>query len=111
MIRRPPRSTLFPYTTLFRSRWSSPLPRGSELGRTSAPGTAEVNGQRGFTYQLDATDYRAAGRNDPVAGSQPAAGPRVFAAALAFRSEPWGDAGACRARLTYWAVPVQAGGV
>src|SRR2546430_8182826 len=23
MIRRPPRSTLFPYTTLFRSRWMS----------------------------------------------------------------------------------------
>src|SRR3712207_7865449 len=23
MIRRPPRSTLFPYTTLFRSRWGS----------------------------------------------------------------------------------------
>src|SRR6266511_5042346 len=32
MIRRPPRSTLFPYTTLFRSlrRWPRPLPgRGS----------------------------------------------------------------------------------
>src|SRR5687768_18286621 len=27
MIRRPPRSTLFPYTTLFRSRW--PSVRGS----------------------------------------------------------------------------------
>src|SRR3712207_7233638 len=27
MIRRPPRSTLFPYTTLFRSRTSSLLPR------------------------------------------------------------------------------------
>src|SRR5438105_11374694 len=29
MIRRPPRSTLFPYTTLFRSRWRgvSPSPR------------------------------------------------------------------------------------
>src|SRR5256885_7582967 len=26
MIRRPPRSTLFPYTTLFRSRWSVPPP-------------------------------------------------------------------------------------
>src|SRR5260221_5573580 len=28
MIRRPPRSTLFPYTTLFRSllQWSSPCP-------------------------------------------------------------------------------------
>src|SRR3989442_8326305 len=27
MIRRPPRSTLFPYTTLFRSRARSPRPR------------------------------------------------------------------------------------
>src|SRR5216684_8251072 len=30
MIRRPPRSTLFPYTTLFRSRrwpWAGPRPR------------------------------------------------------------------------------------
>src|SRR3712207_7350104 len=26
MIRRPPRSTLFPYTTLFRSRWQQCLP-------------------------------------------------------------------------------------
>src|SRR5256885_8546503 len=25
MIRRPPRSTLFPYTTLFRSRWNAGL--------------------------------------------------------------------------------------
>src|SRR3712207_8279149 len=29
MIRRPPRSTLFPYTTLFRSRW---VIRSSSLG-------------------------------------------------------------------------------
>src|SRR2546426_3171579 len=30
MIRRPPRSTLFPYTTLFRSPWTLPVspPRG-----------------------------------------------------------------------------------
>src|SRR2546430_12248394 len=28
MIRRPPRSTLFPYTTLFRSRWQ--VDRGNE---------------------------------------------------------------------------------
>src|SRR3712207_6883466 len=26
MIRRPPRSTLFPYTTLFRSAWASATP-------------------------------------------------------------------------------------
>src|SRR5256885_11517838 len=31
MIRRPPRSTLFPYTTLFRSRWAK------RPGTTSAP--------------------------------------------------------------------------
>src|SRR3712207_8709540 len=32
MIRRPPRSTLFPYTTLFRSRraWSGPWPQEQE---------------------------------------------------------------------------------
>src|SRR2546429_3226549 len=28
MIRRPPRSTLFPYTTLFRSRWVKAGPLG-----------------------------------------------------------------------------------
>src|SRR5256885_8096559 len=38
MIRRPPRSTLFPYTTLFRSRSWSFLRRTKGLGkRTSAP--------------------------------------------------------------------------
>src|SRR5260370_181447 len=35
MIRRPPRSTLFPYTTLFRSRWGKAAvqPRDSEETR------------------------------------------------------------------------------
>src|SRR3989442_6020731 len=41
MIRRPPRSTLFPYTTLFRSTSRSPapsqrLPRGSGLAAVPA---------------------------------------------------------------------------
>src|SRR3989441_8767330 len=31
MIRRPPRSTLFPYTTLFRSPWQRPAEPGDEL--------------------------------------------------------------------------------
>src|SRR3712207_8471544 len=35
MIRRPPRSTLFPYTTLFRSRHQG-LPRHSAAGRRHA---------------------------------------------------------------------------
>src|SRR5690349_24121877 len=34
MIRRPPRSTLFPYTTLFRSKWSLRL--ANRAGRLSA---------------------------------------------------------------------------
>src|SRR5688500_19071466 len=40
MIRRPPRSTLFPYTTLFRS-WAAalagPRPRSTRRGRASPP--------------------------------------------------------------------------
>src|SRR2546430_10965584 len=32
MIRRPPRSTLFPYTTLFRSSWDRESPEGSPGG-------------------------------------------------------------------------------
>src|SRR2546430_13547903 len=40
MIRRPPRSTLFPYTTLFRSKEVRRLfqNRGSPLGRGVTPG-------------------------------------------------------------------------
>src|SRR3712207_8390362 len=33
MIRRPPRSTRFPYTTLFRSIWLLPEPRDAVRGR------------------------------------------------------------------------------
>src|SRR6266702_5639489 len=39
MIRRPPRSTLFPYTTLFRS--------------TLPAGTAEVDVMKGFEYGVE----------------------------------------------------------
>src|SRR3712207_7828693 len=34
MIRRPPRSTLFPYTTLFRSRMGCPSPKDFVLSTT-----------------------------------------------------------------------------
>src|SRR3712207_7920264 len=43
MIRRPPRSTLFPYTTLFRSRsgsprgWAAGPVDGSAVGRVGRP--------------------------------------------------------------------------
>src|SRR2546428_4135946 len=38
MIRRPPRSTLFPYTTLFRSRRSRPAAGGGAGRGCAAPG-------------------------------------------------------------------------
>src|SRR3712207_7050497 len=40
MIRRPPRSTLFPYTTLFRSLERRPLQRAQGGARPSVPGIA-----------------------------------------------------------------------
>src|SRR5690348_17629703 len=38
MIRRPPRSTLFPYTTLFRSRLLPVVDLGTGIGCVLAPG-------------------------------------------------------------------------
>src|SRR3712207_7679478 len=55
MIRRPPRSTLFPYTALFRSRWPE---REREYMRRTGPTDEEILrnarvsrgwGERGFT--------------------------------------------------------------
>src|SRR2546422_2414649 len=42
MIRRPPRSTLFPYTTLFRSRFSQK--RSRPACRTTFPGCDSARG-------------------------------------------------------------------
>src|SRR5260370_20935089 len=43
MIRRPPRSTLFPYTTLFRSLWTSGGPSGAPAPGRSIRAEAMVN--------------------------------------------------------------------
>src|SRR2546430_3627960 len=50
MIRRPPRSTLFPYTTLFRSLGRRPSARDARLtGRTPAPASpARVRDDRAY---------------------------------------------------------------
>src|SRR3712207_7084230 len=52
MIRRPPRSTLFPYTTLFRSR-----PARSEDRRAEAA-HRQVEGRRGRSLARDDRDAR-----------------------------------------------------
>src|SRR3712207_7487196 len=46
MIRRPPRSTLFPYTTLFRSRRAYGLPGGRQ------PALGQNDDERGVAQQL-----------------------------------------------------------
>src|SRR5258708_15721520 len=58
MIRRPPRSTLFPYTTLFRSlaaieafrRMAARAPQGSEHEWTGAPFTGGAVGYWSYDY-------------------------------------------------------------
>src|SRR5256885_14422457 len=56
MIRRPPRSTLFPYTTLFRSRSETPLV-GTGMERPVAidSGVTVVNRRGGTVDSVDAS--------------------------------------------------------
>src|SRR2546430_10107252 len=56
MIRRPPRSTLFPYTTLFRSRRGGPDPDQRGLG--AALGTPRRRRSRGRLPGLDRKSTR-----------------------------------------------------
>src|SRR5256884_7361762 len=51
MIRRPPRSTLFPYTTLFRSLAEVPLVMQPLLPPSAAPGGA------GFTLTVNGVGF------------------------------------------------------
>src|SRR2546421_9508436 len=49
MIRRPPRSTLFPYTTLFRSRSASSGPYSRRMGFSRAKRTCSSSRDRKST--------------------------------------------------------------
>src|SRR3989449_959051 len=78
MIRRPPRSTLFPYTTLFRSLFPAaveadvvapPLPRARERERQSDPGAAGPDDPHDVGRQLSSAGAPASvprpGLGDP----------------------------------------------
>src|SRR5947207_7894645 len=52
MIRRPPRSTLFPYTTLFRSTFRSMAPSGSPIRRRSRANSPEFRRSEEHTSEL-----------------------------------------------------------
>src|SRR5258707_6154846 len=59
MIRRPPRSTLFPYTTLFRS----PAEVGNsflEVRVPISPMNARVDGEPHLVYELHITNFKSA---------------------------------------------------
>src|SRR5438105_11638743 len=85
MIRRPPRSTLFPYTTLFRSRCTSAAPRGGRgpgtaagsrgrSGRRSEEHTSELQSRVDLVCRLllekkkKKRNYRTVGRTAPIVG-------------------------------------------
>src|SRR5256885_12648420 len=46
MIRRPPRSTLFPYTTLFRSDWTSSSGASGRFGKRARSASSRVFSHR-----------------------------------------------------------------
>src|SRR5256884_9958756 len=82
MIRRPPRSTLFPYTTLFRS----PRPRVAARGPARSRGTGRRRGRYGTAARPDrcgnrcdgiGARYVGRGRAPAPPEGEPAVGRRV----------------------------------
>src|SRR3712207_7746312 len=67
MIRRPPRSTLFPYTTLFRSQ--RPLPPGQE--RRPAHGEAVPGIEAGEAEELDEAVHAVPDQDPGGVGADP----------------------------------------
>src|SRR2546425_8959431 len=57
MIRRPPRSTLFPYTTLFRSRREPLEQRGRGERGVAVPGIVSDGADHGFLHRLRSEEH------------------------------------------------------
>src|SRR5258708_26563898 len=66
MIRRPPRSTLFPYTTLFRSSTANATAAGLDGGT----GNDELINQDGITLQGVKADSNAVSVSLAIAGAK-----------------------------------------
>src|SRR2546427_12654071 len=69
MIRRPPRSTLFPYTTLFRSDAAGPDRPASRAGSGSAIQTPPAPAPRPFAPSLSAGPAERLGAKGRGAGA------------------------------------------
>src|SRR5438552_7341527 len=57
MIRRPPRSTLFPYTTLFRSHGYSQSSSLCRMRLSSRPGMTRIRRSEEHTSELQSPDH------------------------------------------------------
>src|SRR3712207_223873 len=70
MIRRPPRSTLFPYTTLFRSRCGERLARRRAVGLSRSASEEEVGLALGRLVGVRAVDHVLADLEGEVAADR-----------------------------------------
>src|SRR3989449_5711454 len=64
MIRRPPRSTLFPYTTLFRSRGGRGRAPDHSAAEAADPGAGAGRGRGGSAHQARQGRSRVRARQD-----------------------------------------------
>src|SRR3712207_8703694 len=65
MIRRPPRSTLFPYTTLFRSEYGGRLRRRAVLQREARPDIMPQRRRRPSVAAVSSRTLRHTWAHDP----------------------------------------------
>src|SRR5256885_6512209 len=71
MIRRPPRSTLFPYTTLFRSRFRWHVRRVLEVSAQSPPSGSAGAELKKSRRRFDNTDLLGHRDRDPLVERNP----------------------------------------
>src|SRR5256885_9561394 len=65
MIRRPPRSTLFPYTTLFRSRTESSVQRVTRLSTSTAGAFCSAKSSRNPLKSLNRSEEHTSELQSP----------------------------------------------
>src|SRR2546421_12841830 len=100
MIRRPPRSTLFPYTTLFRSVALAEHQLDALIAPTGGPPALIdlVNGDPGGGGSFSSP---AAVAGDPHV-TVPMGYVAGLAGGLSFRGGPWGEAALVKAADGHW---------